>query len=153
MALTHDAIRIHYVKSDKDTHFTDALAQNAVEHENIAMGNALVGCEECIIEGVVLLSDQNLEWDVFFWTRSTNLDTDADIDTFLDYIKFKQTEGRQIAGTGLWYYSWTNLGIPYKDEDQSEEFHVSLCNRSATSKNAGATGEVVVKLMVRPFPS
>lgn len=140
---------INYIRSDKDTHFTGALAQDAVEHENISLGNALVGVNECLIEGVSLLSDENLEWDVFFWTKDTNANADLDLDTFLDYVNFPAKFGKQLGGSGAYYYSATNLGIPYRDDDGSEKLHISLCNRSTASKTAGANGEVVIVVMLR----
>ena len=145
---------LQYVISDKETHFSGALAQNVVEIESIDFPTdwGIVGINETIIEGVSIQSDQNLEWDVFIFATSDTTDTDLDLDTFTDFFNFATTSGKQIAGTNQFYYSSPAnfMAIPYRDSDNSSKLHVALVNRSATSKNAGATGEITIKFAVRP---
>lgn len=130
-----------FIQSDKDTHFTNTLAQNAQETENITA----IGCNDGIIRSVCIQSDQNLDWDVMFWGTDAFDDTDLDVAKFLGGVKFTVSQGLQIGGAGQYYYmSDNNLGIPYKDMDGTNELHISLINRSVTSKNAGSAGEVVV---------
>ena len=76
-----------------------------------------------------------------------------DLDTFLDYFNFPTTSGKQLGGTAQFYYASVsnNVAIPYRDNDKTSKLHISLVNRSATAKNAGATGEIVVKIAVRPI--
>lgn len=155
MVATRGTLGIEYIRSDKDTHFTGALAQHAIEIEALSFpamwGSA--GIEECIIEGITIQFEQaDLDWDIFLFTTSGNQDTsDLDLDTYLDYFSF--TTGIQIAGANQFYYASPSntMSIPYKDADNTQKLHVGLVNRSATAKNAGATGEIVVQFAVRPI--
>jgi len=76
-----------------------------------------------------------------------------DVDTFVDYFNYATTTGKRIAGAGQYYYASpsNNLDIAYRDADKSGKLHVLLVNRSATAKNAGATGEVKLRFVVRPI--
>lgn len=143
-----DSNRIQVIRSDKDTHFTGALAQNAREDESIALP-AQWRTTECVVEGIAVISDQNLEWDVYLFSSSAFSNSNMDLDMFADCTNFPSTSGKQIAGAGSYYYpSPSGIQLPYKSADSS--IHIALVNRSATGKNAGATGEVVVLVYVRP---
>lgn len=142
---------IVYIRSDKDIHFTDSIAQNAKEDESIDFPNEIRRTNEVIIEGIAIQSDQQLEWDLFIWSGAEYDNTDLDLDKFVEYVNFPSTSQKQIGGTGQFYTAKTGLAIPYRDCDGTHKLHCSLCNRSAVSKNAGATGEVVVTFMVRPI--
>lgn len=154
MNVSRDTLGIVYIRSDKDTHFTGALVQNAKEDESISFPGEIseIGVRELLITGASIQSDQNLEWDIFLW-RNNNFDnTDLDIDGFVDFINFTAASGKQIAGAGQFYYpSSSNMAIPYRvDYPSLSQIHCSLVNRSAAAKNAGATGEIAVEFMVRP---
>lgn len=140
------------LSSDKDTHFTGALATNAGEDENITglKNNAI------LITGIAVVSDQNLDWDVQFYATDGFDDTDLDTDSFVGVFKFVAADGDQVAATGPYKYSTGSssnrfIGIDYYDVDETKELHVKLVNRNATSKNAGATGEVVVTFSYLPY--
>ena len=145
---------IQYIKSDKDTHFSGALAQNAAEVEalNFPTDWVTLGISDIIIESVSIQSDQNLEWDVMLFSTDGTTDTDLDLDTFTDFFNFATTSGKQIGAANQFYYSSpsNNLQIPYKNTQNRSKLHVALVNRSATGKNAGATGEFTVEFAVRP---
>lgn len=131
---------VQLVRTDKDTHFTGALAQNASEDENIAGLNANAGR----IRSVIVLSDENLDWEIQFYSKDTFRNADADLDALLERVVFVAADGKQDGGTGLYRYAFTGLDIPYQDLDATSELHISLVNRSAAGKSAGASGEVVV---------
>ena len=145
---------VQYIKSDKDTHFTGSLAQNAVEIEVLDLPTDWVtlGISDIIIESISIQSDQNLEWDVMLFSTDGTTNADLDLDTFTDFFNFATTSGKQIGATGQFYYSSpsNNLQIPYKNSDNESKLHVALVNRSATAKNAGATGEFTVEFALRP---
>jgi hypothetical protein len=100
------------------------------------------------IERITLLSDQNLDWDVvlFDTTFTPPITTDGDLDPTIDWVSFEVADGVQIAGAGLFRYSFTSLQIVYQNTDAPGQIHVGLVNRNAVAKNAGATGEVVVEI-------
>ena len=145
---------LQYIKSDKDTHFSGALAQHAVEIEalDFPTGWSSLNINDLIIESISIQSDQNLEWDILLFSTDGTTNADLDLDTFTDFFNFATTSGKQIAAAGQFYYSSpsNNLQIPYKNTQNKSKLHVALVNRSATSKNAGATGEFTVEFVVRP---
>lgn len=154
MTVHRDTLALEYIVTDKDTHFTGALAQNAIEVESIDFPAdwSLLESHEIVIESIVVQSDQNLEWDIYLWSTSDYNETNLDADRFIDSFNFPTTAGKRIAGAGQYYYSApsNNIMVPYKDEDRTSKLHIGLVNRSATAKNAGATGEIVVKIAARP---
>lgn len=143
---------IYYLDSDKDTHFTGVLAQNAIENESIDFPDLMggVGVTDIIIEGISIQSDQNLEWDIILWSDDSYNTTDLDTADMVDYFNFPAASGKQIAGANQYYYPLpaNYISIPYRSKDS--KMHVGLINRSATAKNAGATGEVKVRFMIEP---
>jgi hypothetical protein len=140
------------IRSAEATHFRDAIAQNAVEHENITI-TGVGKTNEYLIESISVQSDQNLAWDIFFWRTDGNLDSALDSDTFVDFIEFAAAEGKRIAGANQYYYAATGLSIVYIDSDRTDppELHLSLVNRSSSAKNAGDSGSVVVEVLMRPL--
>lgn len=141
------------VSSDKDLHFTGAIAQDAEERENITLPEAIAAGRHCRsrLSSITLITDQNLNWELFLWGRNTFGDpSDFDLNSFIGRWRFDIADGVQIAGAGPFYYYEDNLIIPYEDLDMLGQLHVSLVNRTATAKNVGATGEVVVKFGLEP---
>lgn len=131
------------VRSDKDDHFTGALAQNAKEDENLA---GLLSNKVRIV-GISLQSDQQLHYKVLFWKTDDFDDSDLDKDTFCGEIDVDLAMyGIQLGGAGQWYLDVRGVVLDYEDEDGTNELHISLLNKDATAKNAGATGEVVVEI-------
>ncbi len=130
------------LKSDKDANFTGALATNAIKTENIT-GLAF---NKIVIKRVSIQSDQQLNYALLFWAKDTFQTSDFDTDSFLGEVTLDLTAiGRRIAGAGQ-YYADLELNFQYQDDDGSRELHVGLLNLDATSKIAGATGEVVVEV-------
>lgn len=135
------------VESDKDVNFTGAIAQYAKEDEDLT---GLLSNKVRIV-GVSLQSDQSLHYKVLFWNKDTFDDTDLDLDAFCGEIDCDFTSyGFQIGGAGQYYLDIRGVDIDYVDEDGTNELHVSLLNQSATSKNAGATGEISLTVYYEP---
>lgn len=138
---------LYKVRTDKDTEFTGAIVQNAAEEENIVISSGLSGMNgqvELVLRGVSIVSDQNLAWELDFWASDLFAESNLDADSWIARWSFATGDAVQIAGAGSYYYYIDGLEIPLWDNDKSGEIHVALVNRSATSKNAGATGEIVV---------
>jgi len=131
------------LRSDKDVNFTGALATNAIEQEDITG----LSSNKIVIRRVTIQSDQNLNYVLMFWATDGNVDTDLDLDFFLGEIEISPAMYRRIAGANQ-YYADIALpeGFQYQDDDGTRELHVGLLNLDATSKNAGATGEVVAEI-------
>lgn len=127
------------IETDKDTHFTGALAQYAKEDENLT---GLLA-DNIRITGIGILSDQQLKYKALFWYKDSFEDADLDLDEFCGEVELDiPTYGFQVGGAGTWYLDVRNLHLDYIDSDASKELHISLINMSTTAKNAGATGEV-----------
>jgi len=141
--LTQDKQVIYKLVTDKDTHFTGAILQNATEEENLT---GLVS-NRIRITGVAIQADQQLDFRVAFFRTDGFADTNLDLDTFQSEVELDlPSYGWRIAGAGQYYMVVNSLDIPYEDADKTYELHVALQNLSATAKNAGATGEVVVAI-------
>ncbi len=147
------------VRTDKDIDFILGDAQNAMLTAEIT--NASVGAGGNVrsrIKSLSILSDQNLAWEVNFFGRNTYLTNQADLDLvfFIGRWNFAAGDGTQIAAAGPFIYYVDGLDIPYQDADGALPpahvgiIHIGLVNRSATAKNAGATGEVVLEIGVEP---
>lgn len=131
-------------RSDKDTHFTGALAQYEAEAENITglLSNNI------IIKQVTLLSEQQLYYRLHFFSKDVFESTDPDLDAYIGWLDFDlPTHGIRYKNTGLYRLSLMSEGeglLRYIDEDESNELHVALENLSSTAKNAGSGGYVVI---------
>jgi len=148
------AMGFAYIATDKDTHFTGALAENAIESESVDMPADWITAdiEKCIISEMSFQSDQNLDWELIFWANSDYNETDLDNSKVITRISLAATTADQIAGTAQYIYdNPLAQSIEYVDEDNTSKIHVSLLNRSATGKNAGATGEVVLRMGCTPY--
>ena len=75
--------RIRTIRSDKDSHFTESLAKNASESENLT---GLV-CNKIVIAGISVLAKQPLHYRLSFFSRDTLTDSDLDQDTFLGGVE------------------------------------------------------------------
>ncbi len=136
--------RFWSLTSLKGTHFTGALVQNAFEAENIT---GLVS-NEIRITGLVIQSDQALNYRLVFFSKDTHEDTDLDVDAIISEVAIDLASyGWRLAGANQYYMVINGLSVDYEDLDGSREIHVALQNLDATSKNAGGSGEVTVKFI------
>jgi len=151
---SRDTLGVRYVDSVETSHFTGALIENAMEFESLSFPGdwGTIGLGECIIESVTVQSKQNLDWDVWVFSSSDGASATLLDDSFVDGFRYLVAEGVQVADAGQYYYSSpsNHLSVPYFDEDRSSKIHIGLINRSAVAKLAGVTGQVKIRLMVRP---
>ena len=143
--------RVFFATTDKDVDFTGALAQNAAATASIAVPQ-MPSSSQVRLNNIEIISDQNLAWEVWLWATSSFNNNASDLDAVYPYGRwaFTAADGVQIAGTGPWYYFISGLGVPYQDGQNLSKLNVMLVNRSATSKNAGASGEIVIKFALEP---
>ena len=141
--------KISIIRTDKDINFTSSIVQYNHDTENLTG----LTDNKVYIRGINAQSDQNLKYRLIFWTKDTFDDTDLDSDAYIDdvLLDFTDTESVfRINNTNQYYINISGLGILYEDEDESNEIHCSLQNLSATSKNAGATGEIQIDFKYAP---
>lgn len=136
-----------FIRSDKDQHFTGAIADGAHELESLGGLPANVGQ----IEGVSLLAKDQLDWTVHFWSKGSGADADLDAESWMGSVDLLAADAKQIVGgqPTTWRYSATlPRPLPYVDEDGSSEMHVSLQPHGG-AKAAGAAGEVALRVAYR----
>ena len=141
-AIAKDSKIVYNLTSDKDSHFSSGINQNATEEENLT---GLIS-NRIRINSISIQSDQSLDYRVILFSTDGFANTDLDLDTFQSDVEINiPSYGWRIAGANQYYMVVNGLAIDYEDEDATYELHVALQNLSATAKNAGATGEVVLR--------
>lgn len=135
------------LQTDKDTQFTDGLAQNAAENENVIGLSANEGA----VEDVVIIATERLAYELQFYGTDGFRNADMDLTRYLGSVRFAEGDGLQVAGAGPFYYDLHNLGLPAIDLDGTRELHVTLVNRSLLAKTAGAGGALSVGITFRPI--
>ena len=135
------------IVSDKDTHFTGAIAQNANEKENLTD----LESNDITIVSVGIESDQPLNYRLWIFETDGFEDVDLDADSFMDFVDLDLvTNNVRLGAANQYYYAITDQEINYTDMDETKELHLALENLSATAKNAGATGEVKIQIKYVP---
>ncbi len=133
-----------WLVTDKDVEFTGAIAQNAKEDENLAIGQAV---DNIVITDIMIEAVENLAFYLLFWSTDGFDDTDLDIDSFLGFVDLDiVNNGFRIAGANQYFLNVTDVNLNYVDTDATNELHVSLLCRTAAGKTAGAAGEVKLQI-------
>lgn len=141
------AQKFYSVRSDKDDHFTGAIAQNAKEDENLT---GLVS-NRVRITGIALQADENLDFRVIFWRTDGFDNTDLDADKFCGEVEIDlPANGFQVGGANQYYLDVRGAMLDYEDEDETNELHVSLQCLSAAGKSSGGSGEVTLEIYYEP---
>lgn len=151
--------------------FTATLAQNVGLNGRVKLPEAIAAgrTAQCIVQGIQITSQDQLDWELWFWANSKFqvVGLDATAEAFRGYWGFATGagDGKRIGGTGLYYYYIDGLGIFYEDDDaatatpplantpdptwraasngQAGAFlNVTLVNRSAGAKTASAWFDV-----------
>ena len=134
---------LYTIASDKDTQFTEALAKNDVERENISG----LRSNRIRIAKISIQADQQLLFEVLLYGTDLFEEADLDEDRFIASVELNlPTYGFQQT-TGQWRLDIENLNIDYIDVDGTKEIHAVLRNLSPTTKTAGATGEVKLEFL------
>lgn len=130
---------IHTLSTDKDSHFTGAIAMNSHEEESITglLANHIN------IKGVNAQSMQNLKYRLIFWAHSGFDSTDIDADAYVSDVVLDFTDtlsAFQIGAANQYRLDVGALDIPLST--RSLTLYCSLQNLSSTSKIAGSSGAV-----------
>ena len=134
------------IRSVSTVDFTAACVQNAGIAANLTLPLPLahLGGGLLILRRFSIVSVQNLAWEGWVFGKSTGATGNCDTERFLGKWTFAASDGSQMAGAGLYHYTKDGLIIPYQDAGGTGQLHLYLVNLSATAKNAGVTGGVVV---------
>ena len=147
-----------YVTTDKNRHFTDALVNGASEYENIQFDvkanrySAAVassyeaGAARCLITSVLLSAATLHDFTVSFWSRRSTFQSLAATpydNALLGYVHLDSGSVWRVTGSDFHYQQGTNfVPISYCDEDNLNELHVGLLNRSTATKAALGSGNL-----------
>jgi len=129
---------IYTIRSDKDSHFTGAIANGNSENENLTGLSA----NKIRIKRVKAICEENWAFDVALWQKDTFQTADFDTDAWCGMVGFIAASGVQINSGSYtqYYYDSGALDITYEDLDGTFELHCSYVARDA---NKGADEEVV----------
>ena len=141
-----------YITSDKNRHFTDALVNNASEYENfqfdtkasrysdqnLAASGSNVGYARSFIVSAILHTATLHDWTVSFWSKDINYQnlvaTPYD-GALMGFVHLNAAEAWAASGSEF-FYATAFQAFPYQDEDNTNELHIGLHNRSTATKGA-----------------
>ena len=137
--------RVFYLRTDKDAHFTGAVAIGDTENETLTG----LGSDKVIIRRVVVEAIENRALTIAFFAASTFQTVDLDTDAYLGEVQFLAADGvRMNAATYPQYvYDSGELNMPYIDAEAAGQLNVAYVCRDAAGKAAGAAGYVTVRVV------
>jgi len=134
---------MYTVASNKDSHFTEALAKDAVERENITG----LRSNRIRISKITFQADQQLHFALILYGTDDFEETDLDEDRFISYTEFNLPKYGFTQTTGQYRMDIEALNIDYEDLDGTREIHAVLKNLDPTAKVAGSSGEVKIEFL------
>ena len=105
------------IRSDKDTHFTTAIAANGgIEEEDIIFPNR---AKKCAVVHAAIQADEALNWELWLASRAMKSHPDMDGDSIIGRVSLDlATNGKRYAGGAQYYYD-TPLAAPFPVIDDS----------------------------------
>ncbi len=140
------------LSTDKDVHFTGAIALNAIEYEDIVG----LTTNKITIKGVNIQAQEAMFYTLWLWKSIGHANVDIDVDSFREFVNLDvATSGKRIAGAGQWYLQTTGLNILYEDDDPPSTtgkytLHIGLMVSAGAGKSAGAAGECQLDISYSP---
>ena len=134
--------RLAYIRSDKDAHFTTAIANGNTENETLTG----LGSDKVIIRRVLVEAIESRALTVAFFAASTFQTVDLDTDAYLGEVQFVAADGVRMNAANFPQYVYDSgaLEMPYIDAEAGGQLNLAYVCRDAAGKAAGATGAVVV---------
>ena len=119
------------IRSDKDTHFTTAIAANGgIEEEDIIFPNR---AKKCAVVHAAIQADEALNWELWLASRAMKSHPDMDGDSIIGRVSLDlATNGKRYA-TGAQYYYDAPLAAPFPVIDDS----AAILNMDMDSLRAG----------------
>jgi len=128
--------------------FTGAIAQNAAAFLSLDVKGLGVGSRvDCLLRSVTVVSVEDLDWELWFFTKTgvAGNSADPDVNTLIGRVVLPST-ALQIGATGLFTFYSEGLEINIFDDDNTSKIHMALVERAAAGKTAGAAGGVKITL-------
>lgn len=137
--------------TDPSAQFRASIAQNAKSDLDLALPTTLAGVNgdaRGSLRSLTIVSIQNLAWELWLWESATHSTLTAAVtaagSNVIGRWTFAAGDGIQdISGDFIYYID--GLDVPYFDADKTGKLHLSLVNRSVTTKSANDAGAVQVK--------
>lgn len=130
---------IYTVSSNKDTHFTEYLAKNSVERENLTG----LRSNRIRISHITIQSTQQLLFQLILYGTDAFDESDladdryvADVELDMPHYSLQQTTSQ--------YRMDLDVDINYEDIDETNELHIVLKNLSPTAKSIYPTTEIKI---------
>lgn len=143
---------LEILSTDKDLHFTEAIALNAIEYEDIC---GLI-TSKVNIRGIYLQAKEAMLYTLWLWQDLGHANVDLDLDSNKDMINLDVgTSGKRIAVAGQYYLPLTGLTVSYRDTENpcaagTFSLHCGLMVSSGAGKSAGAAGEIQMDFVYSP---
>lgn len=142
--------KIYRCGSLDGTNFTGALAQNAGVMADLTLPSSIGGGDRatCRLKSLVIVSTDNLAWEIQIFGSHDGPSADPNQDTFLGLWQFTAAMAAAGANNNFYYYG-DGLDLPYEDIDLDQhlgaaknipQLHVRLVNRSAGAKGTYGSG-------------
>ena len=146
------AERLMLISTNVNTHFTEAIALNAIEYEDI---DGLIA-SKINIRGIYLQAKEAMLYTLWLWKDSGHANADLNLDSNKDMINLDVgTSGKRIAVAGQYYLPLTGLTVSYEDTESpgvagTYKLHCGLMVSSGAGKSAGVPGEVQIDISYSP---
>ncbi len=143
----------HLFRTDKASHFTTAIAQNAIDWEHIPIPERI---KRCAILSAAIIGKETIDFDLYFFSQDDENQAAVENDDYLAKVDLDiPSDGHQIGGAELY-----RLDVPltspiiYFDEDATDaippEFHLGLVPRTAGGKAVNPAGDLEIIIIYDP---
>ena len=131
------------IASVEATHFTTAVADGAIDIENLGS----YPTPSVVVSQINIASDENLAWDISIWRSITGQPDSSPLDdlTIAFRVSFASSVGFQYGGSGPFFYSLASQAIRIPNSTGKGCF-VGISPRGA-GKSADPAGNVRVELI------
>jgi len=134
----------YLVATDEKAHFTEALAKNAVEKENISG----LRTNRVKVSRVTIQSVQALHYQLLLYGTDQFENAVLGTDRYIGLVDLNLALYGITQTTSQYRLDARNLDIAYEDLDATKELHLVLKNIDPTSKLASSSGEVKLEIQL-----
>lgn len=138
--------------TDPSAQFRGALTTGSGADLDLVLPSSLKGINgnaRAQLRSLTIISIQNLAWELWLWGSTTHTTLTAGVTSAGSNVigrwTFAATDAVQDNNTGDFVYYIDGLDVPYVDLDNSGKLHLTLINRSVTSKLANDAGAIQVR--------
>ncbi len=138
--------KIEILTTNSTIHFTEELLKNEFENEDITNLHS----NNCVINGISILSKQALNFRLLFWKNNTFNNSNINNNSYIGNIELDLTSNPTINFDSFYRLNVEDAKLTYIDLDNLNTLHISLLNLSNETKKAGIDGEVKLDIKLSP---